>query len=89
MREVLLQYRSAVTATSGRLFAARACGAPARDGTNRWHGWVEFLAADGSVLRTPPETIQPDRDCTLYWSTGITAVYLQGAFQRARRAAEQ
>src|SRR5882762_4993390 len=80
---VLLEYRRAVVTGTGRAFAARACGAPADDGTRRWHGWFEFMpGGDRAPLRTPRETTQPNRAATLYWATGITAVYLEGALRR-------
>src|SRR2546425_4109185 len=34
-------------------------------------------------VRTAPETTQPNRTCTVYWSTGLTPVYLEGALERA------
>lgn len=83
MAEVLLEYRTLVVADAG-VYRARAHGAPARDHTPRWVGWIEFLPLDGGpLLRTPRETTQPNRVCTVYWSTGLTPVYLRGALQRA------
>ena len=83
MAVVLLEYRRAVVTGTGRPFAARACGAPAADGTRRWHGWFEFMpGGDRTPLRTPRETTQPNRAATLYWATGITPVYLEGALRR-------
>jgi hypothetical protein len=83
MAVVLLEYRRAVVTGTGRAFAARACGAPAADGTRRWHGWFEFMpGGDRASLRTPRETTQPNRAATLYWATGITPVYLEGALRR-------
>ena len=49
-----------------------------------WEGWVEFVAQDGSdALRTPRETTQPDRAALVYWATGLSATYLEGALRRA------
>ena len=81
---VLLEYRWRVVTRTGCAFAARACGAPAHDGTKRWHGWLEFTPAGARApLRTPRETTQPSRAATLYWAAGITPVYLEGALRRA------
>src|SRR5205814_6429032 len=47
----------------------------------------EFVAADGRgpVLRTDRETTQPNRAAIAYWASGLEPVYLEGAFDRARR----
>lgn len=82
--EVLLEYRSFVFARNGQAYRVLACGAAAGDGTNRWEGWLEFLPAPGGPrVRTGRETTQPNRTCTVYWSTGLTRAYLQGALERA------
>jgi hypothetical protein len=36
-------------------------------------------------MRTGRETTQPNRPDLLYWATGLTAVYLEGALDRARK----
>lgn len=88
MAEVLVEYHTLLVADDGRAYRARACGGEARDGTDRWHGWIEFLPIeDGPPVRTARETTQPDRACTAYWSTGLTPVYLEGALGRALRLA--
>ena len=82
--EVFLEYESLLSVDDGRAYRARACGGEACDGTNNWHGWIEFLQlGEGSLVRTARETTQPDRTCTVYWSTGLTQVYLEGALERA------
>lgn len=49
-----------------------------------WEGWIEFAAQDGSeALRTPRETTQPDRAALVYWATGLSGTYLEGALSRA------
>ena len=37
------------------------------------------------MLRSARETTQPNRADALYWATGLTAVYLEGALDRARK----
>lgn len=82
MAESLLDYVFR-TGRSG-VYTARICGAPAGDGTTRWHGWIEFVPLDdGPPLRTPRETTQSNRAGTVYWAGGLTHVYLEGAFRRA------
>jgi len=84
--EVLLEYRTPLFIGNGHGYRAQACGGEACDGTDRWHGWVEFIPLDGgSPVRTARETTQPNRKCTVYWSTGLSAVYLEGALERALR----
>lgn len=86
--EVLLEYRSFVCARDGQAYRVLAYGGAASDGTRRWQGWLEFLpAAGGPRVRTACETSQPNKMCTVYWSTGLTQAYLQGALERALKLA--
>jgi hypothetical protein len=56
----------------------------ARPEGHLWEGWIEFASADGSdVRRTPRETTQPDRAAVVYWATGLSGTYLEGALRRA------
>jgi hypothetical protein len=71
------------TASDGTRYAVRVWAGPGATGT--WVGWLEFAALDGSeVRRTGQETTQPQRDDVLYWATGLTPAYFEGAFARAR-----
>jgi hypothetical protein len=80
--EVLVQFSDLVVASDTEAYVARACGGEMADGM--WQGWIEFLpVAAGSPLRTGRETTQPNRTDLLYWATGLTAVYLEGALERA------
>jgi hypothetical protein len=61
-------------------YHAQVCARP--DG-HIWEGWIEFIADDGSdVRRTPRETTQPDLDAMVYWATGLSGTYLEGALAR-------
>jgi hypothetical protein len=83
MAETLLQYQHVVTARDGTQYEARACGGPMPDG-GLWQGWIEFVpVAGGEPVCSPRETTQPNRVDTEYWATGISAVYLEGALERA------
>jgi hypothetical protein len=53
-----------------------------------WYGWLDFVPVNGdSVLATDRETTQPSREALAYWATGLEEIYLEGAFERARRRA--
>lgn len=83
MAEVLVQFETMLPGPSGRTYLPRACGREEDEG-GLWEGWIEFVPSDGSdVLRTARETQQPNRDDLLYWATGLTTVYLEGALRRA------
>ena len=86
MPEVLVEFSEAVMAEDGRVFVARACGSEMNGGL--WQGWIEFVPVDGGEpLRTTRATTQPNRQDTVYWATGLTPVYLDGALHRALRPA--
>ena len=82
MAEVLVEFQAPLASSDGRQYRARACGNEAADG--RWQGWIEFVPmGGGNVLRSPRETTQPNRIDSVYWATGLTTVYLEGALGRA------
>ena len=82
MAEVFSEFTNVLIDDNGVRYRAHACGAPMSDG--KWQGWVEFLPLDGSPpIRTGRETTQPNRTDVEYWATGLTAVYFEGALQRA------
>jgi len=82
MAEVLVEFDAVFRAPDDARYAPRACARVADDG--RWEGWLEFSDLDtGAVVRSGRETTQPSRDDTMYWATGLTRVYLEGALARA------
>ena len=82
MAEVLVQFSEPVGKPGGITYLARACGGEMPDGL--WQGWVEFLPLEGGdPIRSGRETTQPNREDTLYWATGLTPIYLEGALDRA------
>jgi hypothetical protein len=84
LAEVLVEYPDVIAAEDGTRFLARACGK--RISENSWHGWIEFSPIDGGeMVRSPRETTQPNRTGAVYWATGLTPVYLEGALHRALR----
>jgi hypothetical protein len=83
MAEVLLKFEATLAGPNGRSYEANACGRPL-EGGKRWEGWIEFVPGDDSpVLRTAEETVQPNRDALVYWATGLSVTYLEGALDRA------
>ena len=84
MAKVFREFESVIVAPDGTTYSARVCGSEARDGTSRWHGWIEFVERDtGTAIRTQRETTQRNRTDTAYWANGLTAHYLEGALRRA------
>ena len=82
MAEVLVEYTDVVITAGAKQYTAQACGAPVASG--QWQGWLEFTDVDsGESIRSGRETTQPNRTDTVYWATGLTAVYLEGALERA------
>jgi hypothetical protein len=82
MAEVLAQFADHIVGEDGRVYGAQAVAAPNRDGL--WEGWIEFAPLDrGEAVRTPRETTQPNLKDAAYWASGLTAIYLEGALERA------
>ena len=50
----------------------------------RWEAWMVFVpVAAGQPRRTDRDTIQTNRAGVEYWSSGLTPIYLEGAFSRS------
>ena len=83
MAEVLVAYNDYIEDPQGR-YRARAVGRHAADGM--WEGWLEFVPFDSAtdVLVSGVESRQPERVHLVYWATGLSPVYLEGALHRAR-----
>lgn len=65
---------------NGLPYRAQVC---ARRDNHIWEGWIEFIADDGSdIRRTGRETTQPDFNAVVYWATGLSGTYLEGAMAR-------
>jgi hypothetical protein len=84
MAEVLVEFTDVLVGDAGVRYHAHACGTEMPDG--KWQGWLEFVPLDcAPPICSSRETTQPNRADTLYWATGLTAVYLEGALQRASK----
>ena len=82
MAEVLVTFTTPTRAKDGDLYYARVLGRKRHDGL--YEGWLEFmLAGSDEVILTQRETEQPNRTDLKYWAEGLTAVYLEGALERA------
>lgn len=83
MAELLFHYPALFTDPNGHTYHARAYGAPLEDG--RWEAWIEFLPDDGHMekLVSERETTQPNRTDAVYWASGLSPIYLEGALDRA------
>ena len=75
----------AVSDREGNVYRARVIGAPAKDGL--WDGAIELQDRSGQRLVTPVETRQANLADLVYWSTGLSGSYVEGALTRALAAA--
>lgn len=83
MAELLVSYDTPVIHKTGR-YHVRGVGRQAED--RMWDGWFEFEPLDDDaapVVIGPVESRQPEYHDLLYWATGITPVFLEGALHRA------
>jgi len=84
MAEVLVEFDAAFIGPDGDRYTARACTRLGDDGL--WEGWLEFTNVHtGAVTRSGRETTQPAHADVMYWATGLSHVYLEGALDRALR----
>ena len=52
-----------------------------------WQGWLVFERSnDGKRFATDVETTQPNADAVLYWASGLSHAYFDGALERALRS---
>ena len=92
MAQTLIRFDTPVIHRDGRQYRAHACGRERDNG--QWEAWLEFEdVTSGEILRSQRETTQPNRTDAVYWATGLTPVYLEGALDRilhpqTRRAPE-
>jgi hypothetical protein len=81
MAELLHECEHEVIGKDGATYRARVLG---EERGNVWVGWLEFVASGGAATRrTQEETTQPTRAAIEYWASGLEAVYLEGALERA------
>jgi hypothetical protein len=85
----LQSFSESLLGTDGLRYTAQAAGTP--NAAGQWEGWIEFLPVTGDAppLRTARETTQPNRADAVYWASGLTTVYLEGALERALKPLRQ
>ena len=79
MGELIHQFRDPVRGPDGVAYVAQAWG----HGNGRWHGWLVFIAADGSILRTAREKVYATRHAVLVWAMALRSPDLSRALARA------
>jgi hypothetical protein len=84
MAEVLRSFTDTIRDGNGE-YHPRVVGRPAADG--RWEGWMEFvpLTSGLDTLVSPVESRQPEREHLVYWASGLSTIYAEGALRRAQR----
>ncbi len=85
MSEVLRSFAETIRDDASEYFA-RVVSRSAPDGM--WEGWLEFLPVNGTAAETlvsPVESRQAERNQLVYWASGLSAVYAEGALRRAQR----
>jgi hypothetical protein len=81
MAQTLIRFDTPVIYRDGRQYRAHACGRELENG--QWEAWLEFEEmTSGQTLRSQRETTQPNQTDAVYWATGLTPVYLEGALDR-------
>jgi hypothetical protein len=81
MAQTLIRFDTPVTYRDGRQYTAQVCGRELENG--QWEAWLEFEEiTSGEILRSQRETTQPNQKDAVYWATGLTPVYLEGALDR-------
>jgi hypothetical protein len=82
MEQLLQQFEAPIRDANGNLYVVYLYGRERLSDT--WQGWLVFERRRDSVrFATPVETTQPNAQAIVYWATGLTATYFDGALQRA------
>jgi hypothetical protein len=82
MEQLLQEFEQPVRDRSGERYKVLLYGR-SRPG-DTWQGWLVFeRLRDGERFPTGVETTQSSADGILYWATGLTDAYFDGAFARA------
>ncbi len=81
MAQTLIRFDTPVIQRDRDRYTAMACGRERDNG--QWEAWLEFKNIEtGEVLRTERETTQPNEKDAVYWATGLSPGYLEGALDR-------
>lgn len=81
MPQTLIRFETPVRHRDGRLYRAQACGRERDNG--QWEAWLEFEDVEtAQIYRSERETTQPNLQDAVYWASGLSPVYLEGALDR-------
>lgn len=84
MDELLQRFEAPVVGRDGNEYDVSLYGRSRPHDT--WEGWLLFVRKnDGREFRTEVETTQPSAEMIVYWASGLTDAYLEGALERALR----
>lgn len=85
MERLLQQFEKPIADASGVLYTVYLYGR-SRPG-DTWQGWLSFeRVSDGRRFVTDVETTQSNAEGILYWATGLTDAYFDGALERAQHS---
>ena len=79
MAEMIHQLPDLVRAPDGVSYVVQVWG----ENDERWHGWLVFIAADGSILRTGREMSKVSRAALLVWAMKLGRAQVKRALGRA------
>ena len=84
MERLLQEFERRITDDSGTIYRIFLYGRSRPADT--WIGWLVFeRLSDGQRFATDAETTQPNAQALVYWATGLTDTYFDGALARAMR----
>jgi hypothetical protein len=84
MATLLQEFETPIQGKDGQTYSAYLYGRSRPADT--WQGFIVFVRqSDGRRFETDVETTQPDAQAILYWATGLTSAYFDGALERAQR----
>ncbi|HEU4889602.1 MAG TPA: hypothetical protein VFV49_17080 [Thermoanaerobaculia bacterium] len=87
MERLLQQFEQPIADAAGTTYNVYVYGRSRPADT--WQGWLVFeRLTDGRRFSTDVETTQPSAEAILYWATGLTDAYFDGALVRAMNAVE-
>ena len=88
MERLLQSFDAPLHARTGDIYDVQVFGR-SRPG-DTWQAWLVFRRRrDLETFTTGSETTQPSEAAVLYWATGLSATYLEGALARAQRQLSQ
>lgn len=82
MEQLLQEFDRPVSDQAGMMYRVFLYGRSRPADT--WQGWLVFeRTSDGKRFSTDVETTQPNAEAVLYWATGLSEAYFDGAIERA------